>query len=101
MAGSMEALSTLLDQKFGEHLGPIRKDIEEVKETIQTHDGRISKLEEALSSGQSSRFVASFVEVRGICEWKDRKASGISRPEAENMTRRLTGAFPDGVLWTK
>ena len=109
MSVSVDTLSALLDQKFATqnetldekfetHLGPIRKDVQEVKDSVQAHDARISKLEEALSSGQPQKFVPTFIEIKNFCPYSERRTSGIDRPRAEALLEKLKVGLPPTLL---
>ena len=71
--------------------------VAKVEEGQKQADERISKLEAAISSGTCSSFVPSYFNIRGFCEWKDRKSTGISREQAEPLVARLKAGLPPSV----
>jgi len=88
-------------QKMEALLGPIKKDVEEMKGDIKRLDKgqqdleiRVRMLEEGKGEGTgagTSGWEPTFVDIKGFCEFKEVETKGITRPQAKQLVQGLTG----------
>ena len=97
MALTLESMAKLLDTK----LNPVITKVDSIEKSVKSQDERITSLEARMTqqeqgsqpptaqasadSSRGSRFMPSFVEIKGFCEWKDRREKGITRSQAEDL----------------
>ena len=103
-------IAATIDTKITTALTPVTEKLQRMDKRMDAQDDRLGKVEKqildvkggasAQSSGHPSlegRFVPAHVEIKGICEFKERKTKGISRDEAETLVARLIEKLPQSI----
>ena len=100
---ALQALKVMMDTSVQAGVAPIHKKLTEVETIVTSHSQRLDKLEAAAAPGTASgsschtspgKFVPTHVEIKGFCEWKDRRTAGVTRDEAEALLVKLVDKLP-------
>ena len=94
-------------------LAPVSAKVEVIEKRMDAQDERLTKVEARLNGGnlagsqdsscstgssqQAARFAPSFVEIKGFCAFGEKRTSGITRDEAENLVQTLVRALPTSI----
>ena len=105
--GASQQLVKEQEQNLTKNLGPMKKDIQDMKQDIgglkvgqQSLEARVGVLELGGGGGGGSSgegWKPSFVEIVGFCKWEDRAAKGVSRTEASALLESLKGLVDPSI----
>ena len=98
---ALQKIGTILDTKITAAVAPLTAKVQEVEKRIDAQDGRLGLLEAKMNKidegGQGKgpgRFVPSHIEIKGFCDFSERKTKGISRVHAEELLSKLVPTLP-------
>ena len=103
----MEAMAALFDRK----LEPVTAKINKLEEKVGKQEERLTALEARIEGGISQgtvttnssrssgaflslKFVPTFIEIKNICAFSERRTKGINRDQAETLVNSLTAHLP-------
>ena len=86
-------------------LAPVKAAVEECKvrlgkteSTIETHDQRITQLEQAISgSPAGASWTPKHVKIKGFCDFKDEKVKGVTRAQASELMQKIVSWLPSDL----
>ena len=92
-----------LIQATKNEIAPIKEKLGEVDTRLGKVETKQDEFEKRLVSleqgGQTpnATFKPSFVDIKGFCDYKDRKTKGVDRPEASKLVLMLKDSLPDDL----
>ena len=107
---ALQAIGAVVDGKISAALMPVTNKLDTMDKRMDAQEDRLLNVEKQINemkagsqtmplaqASNAGRFVPTHVEIKGICEWKDRKTNGINRDEAEILVAKLKEKLPQSM----
>ncbi len=100
----VQGMEERIRSSIRDELAPVKTKLTEmdtrlvtVESKQESMDKRHASLEQGGAGNASQSFQPGWVDVKGFCDYKDRKTQGISRPEASTLVQLMVSWLPDDL----